>query len=89
MWKQHKKTSKTKDEDLFEGMKTIFSMSPEELEEIRTKARENSNDHKWKQRGIYIVCVSCENEHSICVGTDKYLAGVDENGNPIIKQWGF
>lgn len=40
---------------------------------------------KWRQRGPFIVCTSCELQHALHIGMDKIMVGEDENGKPIIK----
>lgn len=66
---------------------------PEENEELQETLDWSKPDyvfipkgnHQYKQRGYYIVCVSCEIQHAFCVGPDKILCGIDEKGAPIIK----
>lgn len=41
--------------------------------------------HEWRQKGYYLVCVSCELQHAVFIGPDKIMVGVDEKGSPIIK----
>jgi hypothetical protein len=43
-----------------------------------------SGNHEWKQRGYYLICLSCELEHAIFIGPDKILVGIDDKG-PILK----
>jgi len=40
----------------------------------------------YKQRGIYLVCVSCELQHALFIGTDRFYVGDDENGRPILVE---
>lgn len=40
---------------------------------------------KWRQRGPFLVCTSCELQHALHIGMDKIMVGEDENGKPIIK----
>ena len=42
--------------------------------------------HEWRQRGFYLVCVSCELPHAVFIGPDKIMVGVEENGTPVIKK---
>lgn len=44
---------------------------------------------KFKQRGPYLVCVSCELQHAVFIGMDKMMVGEDEKGKPIIKDRTF
>jgi hypothetical protein len=39
----------------------------------------------FKQRGPYLVCVSCELQHAIYIGMERIMVGEDENGRPILK----
>lgn len=65
----------------------IFEYTEEQLAEIREKARQEylSKKHKWRQRGVWVVCISCESEHAIHIGVKKMLRGIDDGGNPIIN----
>jgi len=38
---------------------------------------------RFRQRGPYLVCVSCEVQHATWIGMDKIMTGEDENGKPI------
>jgi len=40
---------------------------------------------KYKQRGPYLVCTSCELQHATWIGMDKIMVGEDETGKPIVK----
>lgn len=64
--------------------KTEYTL--EELEEIKNIAIKQSltSKHIWRQRGIYVICTSCENEHAIYLGTSKILIGVRDDGSPNI-----
>lgn len=42
-------------------------------------------NHDWRQRGPYIVCVSCEIEHASWIGMEKMLVGIDKESQPIFK----
>ena len=42
--------------------------------------------HDWRQQGPWLVCRSCDLTHSIHVGVDKILVGLDKKGKPIIKK---
>ena len=41
--------------------------------------------HEWKQRGPYLVCISCELQHAVWIGMEKIMVGQEENGKPILK----
>ena len=66
---------------------TIFQLSQEELEEIRQKAiREaQKKKHKWRQKGVWLVCESCKHKHGYYIGLKKIMVGEDEEGNPILR----
>lgn len=63
-----------------------FEITTEQLDSIREQARQRAKEtnHKWVQRGIYLVCTACEMEHAIHIGTDKLLVGFEDN-KPIFK----
>lgn len=42
--------------------------------------------HDWRQQGPFLICQSCELKHSVYIGMDKQLMGIDEEGMPIIKK---
>jgi hypothetical protein len=42
-------------------------------------------NHSWRQQGYYLVCRSCEIEHATWIGPNKLLVGIDEKGQPILK----
>ena len=67
---------------------TVFSISAEQLEEIREKARKKvlGKVHEWRQRGDWLVCISCEHQHAVWVGHDKVYKGKDKNGNLIFEE---
>lgn len=41
--------------------------------------------HDWRQQGPYLCCKSCELEHGVWVGMGKILVGLNEMGQPILK----
>jgi len=42
--------------------------------------------HSPIQQGPFIICRSCDHQHTIAfIGTEKMLVGVEQNGEPIIK----
>jgi len=43
------------------------------------------SQHEWRQRGPYLVCVSCELQHAVYIGMERILIGKDEEGKPILK----
>lgn len=66
--------------------KTITQIDEVTLNELREKAKEKVQkaQHTWKQRGIWLVCTSCDNSHAVYIGPNKLLVNV-ENGKPIFK----
>lgn len=40
---------------------------------------------KFRQRGPFLVCTSCEIQHANWIGMDKIMVGEDENGKPVFK----
>lgn len=60
----------------------VFVMSTEQLQEIRSAAMERvkNTTHEWRQRGVYLVCTSCEFEHAIHIGTNKMFKGTNKEG---------
>jgi len=41
--------------------------------------------HEWRQRGPYLVCMSCEIQHAVWIGMDKLMTGIKKDGMPILK----
>lgn len=41
--------------------------------------------HSWRQQGPYLCCKSCEIEHSTFIGINKILVGLNDQGQPILK----
>lgn len=42
----------------------------------------------WIQRGIYLICTSCELQHAIYIGTEKMFVGM-KDGKPLFKDKTF
>jgi len=59
-------------------------LTQEQIEEIREKGLKEvmETKHTWKQRGPWVVCTSCPQEHAFHIGTKKLLVGVDSGGMP-------
>lgn len=68
--------------------KEVFSIDSSSLNELRNEAirRVSETKHTWVQRGPYLVCKSCENEHGIHIGTGKILVDIDKDGNPVFDK---
>lgn len=66
--------------------KEVFSIDAQTLQEMKNEAvrRVKESKHEWRQRGVYLVCISCEQEHAVHIGTEKILVGVDDGGKPIL-----
>lgn len=64
----------------------VASFSQQEIEEIRQEAirKAKSARHKWRQKGRWLVCKSCEFTHAIWIG-NKVMVGEDKQDNPILK----
>jgi hypothetical protein len=46
---------------------------------------EPNEHHEWRQQGPYLVCKSCDLEHAQWVGMNKELIGINDKGQPILK----
>lgn len=63
-----------------------------EAEMLQTGGTPSLAAHIWKQRGPYLVCVSCPHEHAVGVGafgadpTDVFQ-GIGEDGKPRFKRF--
>lgn len=42
--------------------------------------------HEWRQRGPYLVCVSCELQHAVWIGVEKLMVGLNKKSQPILKK---
>ena len=42
--------------------------------------------HRWIQQGPYLVCKSCLLKHTIYIGMDKRLVGLNKDGSPKLKK---
>ena len=43
---------------------------------------EPAGRHQYRQRGPYLVCMSCELQHAVYIGVDKIMTGEKEDGTP-------
>lgn len=41
--------------------------------------------HSWRQMGYYLVCKSCDLQHSVFIGPDHLMVG-EKEGKPILKK---
>lgn len=64
----------------------VFPNLDEVHASLRAKAKANVA-HTPRQQGPWLVCISCQNSHTISwIGVDKKLVGLDENGGPILEK---
>lgn len=42
--------------------------------------------HTWRQQGYYLVCKSCDLQHSVFIGPSHIMVGEDKEGQPILKK---
>lgn len=42
--------------------------------------------HDWRQHGPYLVCKSCDLQHSIYIGVNRQMVGRDGEGLPVLKK---
>jgi hypothetical protein len=40
---------------------------------------------QFSQQGPYLICYSCELQHAVWVGMKKIMVGIDDKGQPILK----
>lgn len=84
--KNQKNEEQKKSEEVIYEPENVVSFTEEQIEEIRSEAQRKAKGyHKWVQKGNYIVCKSCDNRHAFEIGMKKLMVGVDEKGNPILK----
>lgn len=64
----------------------VFGITSEQIAEIRKEAVEKAKSakHRWRQRGFWLVCTSCENNHAIWI-QGKEMIGESESGEPILR----
>ncbi len=77
-------------EEKTEEKKEVKETQEKELEEILNFDKPDfvfspKGRHEWRQRGYYLVCVSCEIQHAIWIGPDKIMVGEDKEGKPLLK----
>jgi len=65
----------------------VFGITSEQIEEIRKGAIEKAKQatHRWRQRGFWLVCTSCDNNHAIWI-QGKEMIGENEDGTPILRE---
>ncbi len=64
----------------------VFGITSDQLEEIRKGAIEKAKTakHRWRQRGFWLVCTTCDNNHAVWI-QGKEMIGEEENGEPILR----
>lgn len=70
-----------------EGEVVELGISQKELDEIRNKAHEEAKKmrHKWRQKGAWLVCRSCPQQHAAWIGLKKRMVGENDDGSPILQ----
>lgn len=73
-------------EDFIENV--VPGLSVEEYEKIRADAHEKAKNtrHRWRQKGFYLVCNTCEIPHASFIGPGVQMVGEEENGTPILSK---
>jgi len=56
-----------------------------DVEALIRQAKAEIKGHTWRQRGPWLVCVSCPKKHASWLGINKELIGIDEKGEPIVR----
>ena len=66
----------------------VPGLSSAEYDAIRSGALEKSKNqiHRWRQRGPWLRCVSCETPHASWVGTQVRMTGENPDGTPIFTK---
>ena len=64
---------KQKNEEVLDFNKPTYSFIPK-------------GNHDWRQRGPYIICLSCELQHAVWIGMEKIMVGINKEGKPILKK---
>jgi len=64
----------------------VFGITTEQIEEIRKDALQKAKQtkHTWRQRGFWLVCKSCDNNHAVWI-QGKEMIGENEDGTPILR----
>lgn len=72
--------------EAFENL--VPGLSSAEYEVIRSSAIEKSKNvvHRWRQRGPWLNCTSCETPHASWVGTQVRMVGEKPDGTPIFTK---
>jgi hypothetical protein len=71
MLKKFVKNQEINEEETIDFLKPIYTFTP--------------GNHLYRQQGYYLVCKGCELQHAVWIGPTKIMVGVDEKGQPILK----
>lgn len=73
-------------EDFIETV--VPGLSTKEYESIRSQALEKAKNtkHRWRQKGYYLVCTTCEIQHGSWIGPGVQMVGEKEDGTPILEK---
>lgn len=61
-------------------------LTDEQLEQKFAEIREATVHGGWKQKGNYIWCTKCPNQHGDTISVDYLLQGTDKKGLPILTK---
>jgi hypothetical protein len=56
-----------------------------DVEALLQSAKAEIKGHTWRQRGPWLVCISCKTKHASWLGINKQLVGINEKGEPIVR----
>lgn len=73
------------DQQQEQSSKENQEISEVDVEALIRKAKAEITGHTWRQRGPWLVCISCSKKHASWLGLNKELTGIDEKGNPIVR----
>lgn len=64
----------------------VWGITQDELDELRHQAQEKlkATRHTWRQKGVWLICQSCEQQHGINIGVNKIMIGEEDDGTPIL-----
>lgn len=62
--------------------RTPHGVTEDNIEEMI--AKNSHHNHKWLQKGPYIICTEGEYEHGKNIGVHQRLTGTNEDGTPIL-----
>lgn len=56
-----------------------------DVEALIRQAKAEATGHTWRQRGPWLICISCSKKHASWLGMKKELVGINEEGKPIVR----